>query len=346
MRKMFIWVALLGLLVLPVWAEDAARPVMANNVMLVGWDGTHRDHVKALLNDDKLPNLDKLIQQGTLVDVEITSGATDTRAGWSQILTGYKPNVTGVYSNNRFRDVPAGYSIFERLKAQYGKDNVACVAVIGKKTDCGEIDPPFKNPLGATNPKVGHIVEENGVKYVVFNGSPYYTMHKSCDEWHFGLIKNGAVGDKMLEMLDKYSKEPFFFFVHFAEVDQNGHDHGENSKEYDDAIISCDTQLGRLIEQLQKLGVYDKTLIYVTADHGFDLGAKNHRNAPHVFLATNDKQITRGGTRADITPTIFDRLGVDVSKFIPPLDGEPLTKPASKPAAIELNSHASRRGKW
>ena len=363
MRKMFFWFALLSLLILPVWAEDAARPVMANNVMLVGWDGAHRDHVKALLKDGKLPNLQKLIRQGTLVDIEVTSGATDTKAGWTQILTGYKPNITGVYNNGQFRDVPAGYSIFERLKAQYGKDDVACIAVIEKKFHCGEIDPPFKKPLdqaqeklteddqqrkkplqpGATEKRY-HVVEENGVKYIVFNGSPYYTMHKSCDEWHFGLMKDAAVGDKALEMLDKYSREPFFFFVHFAEVDQNGHQHGENSKEYDDAIISGDTQLGRLIEKLQKLGVYDKTLIYITADHGFDLGAKNHRNAPHVFLATNDKRVIRGGTRADITPTILDRLGVDLSKITPPLDGEPLTKPAT----TELNPDAGKpaKGNW
>ena len=38
----------------------------------------------------------------------------------------------------------------------------------------------------------------------------------------------------------------------------------------------------------------------------------------------------RGGTRADITPTILDRLGVDLGKITPPLDGESLAKPATK----------------
>ena len=94
-------------------------------------------------------------------------------------------------------------------------------------------------------------MEENGQKFLVFEGSPYYTMHKNVDEWHFGLMQDEKVGDKALELLDKYGKKPFFFFVHFAEVDHSGHRHGEPSKEYNDAIISGDKQLGRIVEKLK-----------------------------------------------------------------------------------------------
>ena len=175
------------------------------------------------------------------------------------------------------------------------------------------------------------MVEEGGVKYLVFEGSPYHTMHKSTDEWRFWLGADEKVGDKALEMLDKYGKKPFFFFVHFGDVDHMGHKYGEPSPQYNDAIISGDRQLGRIMEKLKQLGVDGKTLIYVTADHGFNIGQKHHEYAPYVFLATNDKQVIRGGTRADIAPTILDRLGVDLSKIEPKLDGEPLTKPALKP---------------
>jgi predicted AlkP superfamily pyrophosphatase or phosphodiesterase len=332
--------------------RQAGPPVMPGNAMLIGWDGAHRDHVKALLKEGKLPNLQKLIQEGTLVDIDVTSGATDTKAGWSQILTGYRPEVTGVFSNALFRDIHAGYSIFERLRSQFGADRIATVAVIGKKGHVGGIDAPFKKRydsmsraelrklenMGKTvlgkedsTAKPVRTVEEGGVKYVVFDGMPYYTMHKNVDEWHYGLTLDEKVGDKALEMLDKYAKKPFFFFVHFAEVDHNGHRFGEPSKEYNDALISGDRQLGRLRDKLERLGVYDKTLIYVTADHGFNIGASGHRYAPYVFLATNDKKVMRSGTRTDIAPTVLDRMGVDLSKIEPRLDGETLAKPAVKP---------------
>ena len=143
-------------------------------------------------------------------------------------------------------------------------------------------------------------------------------------------------------MLDKYGQKPFFFFVHFAEVDHSGHKHGEPSREYDDAIISGDKQLGRIVQKLQKLGLLEKTLIYVTADHGFDVGAKGHRRAPYVFLGTNDKQVMRNGSRADITPTVLAQLGVDLSKIQPPLDGEPLTKAATKPIGKPVEGAAPK----
>jgi predicted AlkP superfamily pyrophosphatase or phosphodiesterase len=178
----------------------------------------------------------------------------------------------------------------------------------------------------------GRIVEEDGVKYRVTPGKPYYYTKDGMDFWMNGLMLDSRVGDKALELLAAHRDGRFFLFVHFAEVDHSGHAHGENSKEYNDAIISGDTQLGRLVARLKELGLYNNTLIYVTADHGFDEGKTAHKNAPYVFLATNDKQVSRPGLRADITPTILDRFGLDLTKLDPPLDGRPLTRPLPAPA--------------
>jgi hypothetical protein len=333
MRKAILGLAVLVLLLATfVPAAEVQTADRPQNIILMGWDGCHRDHVKALLKEDRLPNLKRLIAEGTLVDIDVTSGATDTKAGWTQILTGYRPVVTGVYNNGRFQDVPAGLSLFERLKGHFGAEKFAALAVIGKKQHCGEIDPPSRKPYDpAAKAGRGKVVEENGEKFLVFGGSPYYTMHKVCDEWHFGLMEDAKVGDKALELLDKYKDKPMFFFIHLAEVDSKGHKFGEPSKEYNDAIVSGDTQLGRVVEKLKVLGLYEKTRIYVTADHGFDVGAKQHTYAPYVFLATNDKKVARDGTRADIAPTILDRFGLDLSKFAPPLDGESLLRPATRP---------------
>ena len=113
-------------------------------------------------------------------------------------------------------------------------------------------------------------------------------------------------------------------------MDAAGHRFGENSKEYNDALISNDLWTGRIIAKLKELGLYDKTLVYVTADHGFNEGQKGHSYAPYIFLATNDPLVKRAGMRQDIAPTILDRFGIDLGKLEPPLDGEPLTKPATK----------------
>jgi len=351
MRRVLTLMSVVLLVAMPSLAENPSREGPPRNIVLIGWDGAQRNHVNECLQRGELPVLKKLGEEGGYVAVDVIYGATDTKAGWTQILTGYNPEVSGVYSNSKFRDVPEGLSVFERLKKHFGADQFVCCAIIGKSGHCGEIKPPSKTPLKADGaapaepakgkkaakqpggPKEGQgssIVEENGVKYRVFPGSPYHTMHKICDVWDYGLMQDEKVGPRAIELLEKYKDKPFFFFVHFATVDHSGHKHGENSKEYNDALISNDAWTGKIIDKLKELGLYDKTLVYVTADHGFNEGEKGHSYAPYVFVGANDPKVKRDGMRQDITPTILARLGLDLGQFDPKLDSEPLTAPATK----------------
>ena len=145
------------------------------------------------------------------------------------------------------------------------------------------------------------------------------------------ITKNGLgnaerLGPYVLKCLDKYKDKRFFLFIQFQDPDARGHEYGENSRLYNEAIIECDSWLGRIMDKLKELGIYDKTLIYVTADHGFDEGERSHYDAPYVFLATNDDRVIRDGNNIDIVPTILERLGISVAGIEPPLDGYSLLR--------------------
>ncbi|MHC4591427.1 MAG: alkaline phosphatase family protein [Planctomycetota bacterium] len=312
-------------------APPEGRP---KNAILIGWDGAQREHVKESLARAELPNLQRLADCGALVAIDILR-ATDTKAGWAQILTGYEPERTGVFSNGRFQPIPRGYTVFERLEAHFRADNFATVAVIGKKNNVGAAGPK-RVPLGKGGKgrkprRPGKIVVEDGQKYLQVPGEPFHTATESMDVFINGLGSDEAVGAKALELLETYRDMPFFFFVHFSQVDHKGHRHGENSPEYNEALMSADRWTGRIMAKLEELGLANETLVYVTADHGFDEGAKTHRDAPYVFLATNDRGVVRRGTRADIAPTILERFGLDLDAIEPPLDGQPLTEPYTAP---------------
>jgi predicted AlkP superfamily pyrophosphatase or phosphodiesterase len=359
MRKTCVW--LLAFLVIGMAVSVGAKDEPPRNVVLIGWDGAQRNHVKECLGRGELPNLKKLASEGTLVAIDILR-VTDTKAGWTQILTGYEPEITGVFSNARYQPIPKGYTVFERLEKFFGADKFVTVAVIGKKEHVDNEGPQrvrlneeqapkakqkaaqrqaqrpqrkqkqLKNQRNATSRLLTtNDVTEKQVEYRVIPGKPYYYTSQNMDVFINGLMLNDRVCSKTVELLEKYKDKPFFFFVHFAEVDHKGHQFGENSKEYNDALISSDACTGKIMTELKKLDLYDKTLIYVTADHGFDEGLKQHTDAPYVFLATNDPAVMRRGERADITPTILDRFGVDLSTIQPPLSGHPLTKPYTPP---------------
>ena len=56
---------------------------------------------------------------------------------------------------------------------------------------------------------------------------------------------------------------PTLLYVHFHEIDDMGHSYGENSAEYETALISVDHYIAQLIAALPA-----ETLVVITADHG------------------------------------------------------------------------------
>jgi len=264
------------------------------NIILISWDGTQRAHLMELSERGLLPNLEALAREGTAMPMEVRGHATDTKAGHAEMLSGYGPKVTGVYSNRRFRAIPEGLTLFERLKARFGRD-IATVAITGKR---------------------GNLIE---------------ILENALPEIDFALIRGANAarnGPIMLEALEALQGQPFFAFFHFSDPDHAGHAHGENSREYSEAIRICDRWLGEIVAELEELGIYEKTLIYVTTDHGFDEGRKSHRNAPEIWFVTNDPFVgppeERVATQGDIAPTILKRFGFDLAAIKPPLPGEPL----------------------
>ncbi|MCX7765738.1 MAG: alkaline phosphatase family protein, partial [Candidatus Sumerlaeia bacterium] len=254
--------------------QETEKP--PRNIILIGWDGAQRNHVKECLSRGELPNLKQLGSEGALVAIDINR-VTDTKAGWTQILTGYEPEITGVYSNARFQPIPRGLTVFERLEEHFGKNNFVTVAVIGKK---GNVD--CEGPQKVLIPKVtqrqgkkaqvakraqraekqlqrimameGKVIEEKGKQYKLIPGKPYYYTRESMDVFINGLMTDERVGSKTLSLLEHYKDKPFFFFVHFAEIDHQGHQHGENSKQYIDALKSADRWLGNIVRKLKELG--------------------------------------------------------------------------------------------
>jgi hypothetical protein len=329
-------------------------------IMVIGWDGAERNNVKRLLAADELPNLAALVKDGTLIDIDIVTGLTETAPGFAQILTGYVPDNIGVHSDKIYRPIPRGYTIFERLKKFFGPENIQTAAIIGKTSYYLGIDGPFRIPYdtwreiqveqkkidnnkpGPDDLQGGVIVKENGAKFVEMQGGPYRNAKDQIDLFVNGLIVNEKVGTAAMDQLEKCKDKRFFIFVQFIQPDKAGHKYGENSREYSDGIKSDDLWTGKIIDKLKELNIYGQTLVYVTADHGFDIGKKSHYYAPYIFLATNDEKVNRNGTREDIAPTVLKRFGMDPSKIEPRLDGIPLDEPAPQRKAPAENPNLDK----
>jgi predicted AlkP superfamily pyrophosphatase or phosphodiesterase len=291
-------------------AEPNEPPCSA---LLIGWDGVSRGRVKEALARGDLPNLERLAARGALVAID-SHRRTETVPGWTQILTGYDPERTGAYTNDDFTQIPPGYTLFERLKERY-KDRISVGSVSFMRAE----DMPAKD------------VAARGGEILRFQAKGMLHNASSVMDFvvHEGL--NDRVGAAALKKLGLVKDRPFFYFFLFKETDVAAHDYKDGSPEQRKAIVSADAWLGRIMDRLKEEGLDRKTYLYVTADHGFDVGTDHHYDAPYVFLATNDAKISRRGDRVDIGPSILERLGIDPEKIEPPLAGHALNKDYSSP---------------
>ena len=283
-------------------AFNPGVPAKQRSAVLISWDGALREHVKGDLAQGKLPNLARLVEHGSLVDIDVVGHQTDTKAGHAQMLTGYDPKLTGVHSNGNYRPIPRGLTIFERLRDVFGREGITTIMLTGKDHNLGS--------------------QSAGL---IRAADPYYLSRSGISVWDGDQNRPASVvGRKAVEYIDQVAgKGRFFLFVHLPDVDAAGHGHGEGSDDYDRALVECDRWLGAVLDALARRGVDDRTLVYVTADHGFEVGAKQHGHAPHIFLGTNDIGLHEGQQR-DVAPTVLSGLGVQVSKLSPELPGKSL----------------------
>ncbi len=302
----------------------AAMPQLANsqdvqkNVIVIGWDGVQRNHLYELLNRNLLPNLSSFASQGSLVNITVTDHGTDTKAGWTQILTGYKWWRTGVYNNVYwFHSIPAGYTIPERAENYFGRNQIITSFIVGKSFHMEITDGTFDTASGTYT-----------------HQALYRNLPSTLDVVNNGDKNSSVSGQLALNFIENRKNNHFFAFFHFSDPDTAGHfQGGENSDAYEQAIERCDYEFGRILDKLNSANLTQKTLIYLTADHGFDEGGKAHNNAPYIFLATNDKNVGRNGDQIDVAPTIYYGLGMWGQNFAPQLDGYPLQ--VSLPEEVE-----------
>jgi hypothetical protein len=285
--------------------------VAPRNVIVVGWDGVQRDHFwecyrRALPEcPDGLPNIRQL-SGGAILNSTTTNGDTATKPGWVQILSGYNAEVTGVYNNGEYQPVPEGYTVFEKIENHFGEDHVVTMFLSGKGVNTGGAclgDPTFKD----------------GEPTIEDKGQPWCLVKQSLDYYENDLRSNANVGNRALELVETHRNDLFFAFFLFREPDVTGHLVGEDAVEYSEAMIDDDLWLGKIVSKVRELGLYERTLFYVTTDHGFDEGSNMHGNAPYGILASGDPLIVRSGDRKDLAPTILERYGISLG----PIGGAP-----------------------
>jgi len=264
------------------------------NIILFCWDGCQPEHLQELILEDKLPNVLTILPYGSF-EIYVEYEITQTKNVHATMLTGYEPNVTGVYYNQKMiHPVPKGLTFLERVEEYYGDENVATALITGKTENVGKI---FMN-------------NANGI-----------------DVFHAEDLDIYDLSPMMINFLEESHDRHFVVFFHSRNPDNDGHLKAENSQRYSDGIIHAYNALMLMIDKLDEHKIHDRTLIYLITDHGFEEGGLGHKHEHRAWLFTNDPSFNRGQDMIlyrDIAPTLYTILDINYTSYEPHMRGIPL----------------------
>ncbi|MGN0549710.1 MAG: sulfatase-like hydrolase/transferase [Acutalibacteraceae bacterium] len=189
------------------------------------------------------------------------------------------------------------------------------------------------------------------------HGYDGYVFDEDGTKMEFRGYRADCINDFALDFLENRDKEkPFFLFVSqlephhqndhrtfegFCETVNNYKDYplpddltflkGDYEKMYPDyisAINRLDFNVGKLVDKLKKLEIYDDTVIIYTSDHGCHFKTRNaeykrtcHDSAVHTPLIIRGG-IFKGGVRdsrlvslIDLPPTVLSLAGIEIPDY-------------------------------
>ena len=279
------------------------------DVLLITIDTTRADHLGAYgYSRDTSPNLDKLAKDGTLF-VNGWAHAPSTRYSMPAILTGRLP--LDVYYDYTVQGWPG---------------------LLPKATTLAEALAPLGFVTGAiTNywyfERVRHMDqgfaeydnEDERLHGAVAGAGPERTTGSSSKQQT----------DKAIAFVDRHASERWFLWVHYYDPHADYEKHPEvpsfgsdDEALYDGEIRFTDLHIGRLLDDLRAKGLYDKTVVVVTGDHGEGFGEHGvTKHGYHLYAAQTKvplimrvpglaprRSMTPAG-HVDIFPTLVDLAG-------------------------------------
>ena len=272
-------------------------------VILISIDTLRSDHLPAYgYTRIETPSIDRLREQAILYEHAYTPVPMTMPAHVTE-LTGMLPFEHGVRNNVGFTFDGAAHLSLPRLLKEHGYATGAAVSSYVLRSDTG-LGALFDYYEDSTDPRPGIAA----VHY-----------RRAGD-------KTAAVAERWISA---HSGEPFFFFLHIYEphlpYDPPEPFLSRYGKTYDGAIATADAIIGSFLDDLKKIGVYDRAIVVLTGDHGEGLG--DHGEEQHSILLYREalqvplivklpNSLDAGHTvrtpaqLSDIVPTILALLGL------------------------------------
>jgi choline-sulfatase len=279
-------------------------------VILITIDTLRADHLSAYgakLVDT--PAIDRLAADGIVFE-NAYAHVPLTFPSHATMMTGMLPYENGVRSNIGYVLDPNAHPTLPRLLSQRGYATGAAVSAYVLRRDTG----------------MGSLFDFYDDSMEVWESATLGALQRRGDE-----TVHAALG-----WLDRVNGRPFFLFLHLFEPHSPYEPvepfRSKYSNPYDGEIATADAILARFFADLDRRGLYDKSLIVFASDHGEGLGDHGesehgvllYREVLHVPLIVKlpgrylaGKRVSSPAQLVDILPTITSAVGARVPAGLP-----------------------------
>lgn len=302
------------------------------NVLYVSVDTTRADHLGCYGHPlSKTPHIDRFASEGARF-AQCISSAPLTLVSHSTMMTGSYQFVHGARDNTAFKLAPENTTLAE-IFLEAGYTTHAEVATI-------ILDPQFGLNQGFEVYNGVPPVQEPGVA----GGKRVIDAEDSAPETdpvdeQLGQLKTDrlavSITDAAIEKLRtlKTSDKPFFMFLHYYDPHWPQEAPEEFAKQFVDPYLAeiayFDFHFGRLIDEVDRLGLAEKTLIILVSDHGEGKGEHGERthscfiydSTLHVPCIMRCRGVIPAGLVVkpqvrliDMAPTILEFVGMESLK--------------------------------
>ena len=270
-------------------------------VVLISIDTLRADHLPAYgYARGRTPVLDALAKEGVVFE-DVYSHCPLTLPSHASMLTGLLPPHTEVRDNMGFTLKPAHETLATRFKAAGRRTGGAISAyVLRSQTGIGRGFDFFDDAI-----EIEGSMEALG-----------------------SLQRDGAIAvDSLSRWIEEQGGQPFLAFLHLYEphTPYAPPERYSDLPAYDGEVAHADELVGRFLDRLKAKGLYGRSIVVVTSDHGEGLGQHGvdehglllYREAVHVPLILRLPGGARAGTRVsgtvglvDLPATLLDLAGL------------------------------------
>ena len=284
--RLFSFLLAVAVGLMSAFSAEAAKRSKAEHVIIVGLDGWGAYSVPKA----DMPNVTALMDAGCYTLKKRTVSPSSSAPNWASMFMGAPVELHG-----------------------YTKWGSKTPEIPSREVNKNGIFPTVFSIMREQRPEaeIGVLYEWDGIKHLVDTLSLSHHEQAVPDKLH---------PDTLCKVAEKYiiEKRPQLLAVCFDEPDHTGHAAGHDTPEYYTMLTRLDQFVGRIVEATKNAGIYDNTVIIVTADHGgINKGhggiALQEMETPFVVAG---KGIRKGGEiqesmmQYDTASTVADILGL------------------------------------